>query len=903
MKRPFASFFALILGLVVLSGAARAETYTFTLPPDDGQDHGPNYWNNSKWWSPNGIPGAEDTAIVNNIVPEVTENVTIGTFIYNNPADNLAVILFHKDVRFTIKNTCNWKSGQWGFHTDGAILEIALGATMNIVASENSVHFIGDGLTVQNKGTINAFTDFLLGGDYQFINDGEILFQNDADWTYDGGYRVLDNWIVNNGAIRKVGGTDISHIDQNVVNHGTIDVQSGTLQLFGTPTDATIRNDGVFKASANCSVRFENANPHRFSPTAAKFNGAPQFSGAGKFVLNGALEPYGTINFGDGVGQSIFEIAESGNLANPDESDTNRLVIRAKSLFKLKTGILSGNLRIAPDANLVWTDSIVNYPGVLTNNGTAELSGSGQKLMQGGTFNNAGRVNWLDGDILLGGVPGSGLPSKLNNSGTFVASAAKRIESASQYDVTNTGIFRKTGAGKTQISGCINNGTLQVQQGTLELIGSHRFGDGSKINGAGAITFGNLDNGFSGEMAGVVTCAAQLTLKIGTFTGNGTFDGPGALHLQGGNLAGTLKIGKLFSLLIEGDGEKFIEGTVKNLGRTTFSGTGNVISDGPFDNRPGGVFSVRTNANFDPIFLNSGTVAIGSATATNVFHLDGPSFTQTSTGNLIVTLNAAAASTSRLSAFQSTLAGNLTARFVPGYTPTTTTRFPIIVHTQFTSRTGKFATVTKPEGFVATAIYNDPDVSAAPNVALEIRRPNVSGRVYQWETKNGVATKIGISGATVTLNPGNKSAQTDAEGNYTLQNVVPGTYTLAATKSGVVFDPKTLSVTVTDKDRAKRNFATYSIAAKIVNGKGVGISGVTINLTGKATATGTTDANGKFVFKGLGKGTYIVAPQAQSGFSFEPAQKQRVLATETPTGNANFTRSNASSAASSARSE
>jgi hypothetical protein len=70
--------------------------------------------------------------------------------------------------------------------------------------------------------------------------------------------------------------------------------------------------------------------------------------------------------------------------------------------------------------------------------------------------------------------------------------------------------------------------------------------------------------------------------------------------------------------------------------------------------------------------------------------------------------------------------------------------------------------------------------------------------------------------------------------------------------------------------------ATYSLSGTVTGVDSVGFGGVTINLTGAAAASTTTDASGTFTFTGLADGTYTVTP-VKEGFTFTPPSLQKVV--------------------------
>ncbi|MBI5611603.1 MAG: carboxypeptidase regulatory-like domain-containing protein, partial [Gammaproteobacteria bacterium] len=68
---------------------------------------------------------------------------------------------------------------------------------------------------------------------------------------------------------------------------------------------------------------------------------------------------------------------------------------------------------------------------------------------------------------------------------------------------------------------------------------------------------------------------------------------------------------------------------------------------------------------------------------------------------------------------------------------------------------------------------------------------------------------------------------------------------------------------------------SYSVSGRVVEAVGSGfsgLSGVTINLTGAATASTTTDGSGNYSFSTLANGGYTITP-SKSGYSFSPVNR------------------------------
>ena len=70
--------------------------------------------------------------------------------------------------------------------------------------------------------------------------------------------------------------------------------------------------------------------------------------------------------------------------------------------------------------------------------------------------------------------------------------------------------------------------------------------------------------------------------------------------------------------------------------------------------------------------------------------------------------------------------------------------------------------------------------------------------------------------------------------------------------------------------------STHSISGGVLGADLAGLGGVTINLTGAAAASTTTDASGTFTFTGLVDGTYTVTP-VMAGFTFTPPSLEKVV--------------------------
>lgn len=164
---------------------------------------------------------------------------------------------------------------------------------------------------------------------------------------------------------------------------------------------------------------------------------------------------------------------------------------------------------------------------------------------------------------------------------------------------------------------------------------------------------------------------------------------------------------------------------------------------------------------------------------------------------------------------------------------------------------------------------------------------NLDGYVYDANSPGG---STGVQGATVTVNVAGRTAITDSNGYYLIQDILPGSYTVHATASGyepqevanigitadvttrtdfslTLHVPSYVMTVTTDKSTYARN-AVVNITVSLKDGTSpvagipVSVTITTPNLT-KTSLSGTTDSTGTAILKHklsktAMKGTYTV---------------------------------------------
>lgn len=118
---------------------------------------------------------------------------------------------------------------------------------------------------------------------------------------------------------------------------------------------------------------------------------------------------------------------------------------------------------------------------------------------------------------------------------------------------------------------------------------------------------------------------------------------------------------------------------------------------------------------------------------------------------------------------------------------------------------------------------------------------------------------------------------TDADGNYSFQNLKPGgSYTIVPVKTGVSFTPTSRSFSNINSDQIADFTGTapaVRVSGRVLNANTGGVSGVTVTLSGTQSGSVLTDSGGNYNFPNLpAGGTYTVTPSRGSD-KFVPSTK------------------------------
>ena len=170
---------------------------------------------------------------------------------------------------------------------------------------------------------------------------------------------------------------------------------------------------------------------------------------------------------------------------------------------------------------------------------------------------------------------------------------------------------------------------------------------------------------------------------------------------------------------------------------------------------------------------------------------------------------------------------------------------------------GIFTSVTDPDNDPATAnsIFNiEWRASLIGNAPGSL---NFEVRLYENQTRFDIIYGTAPGGGTEVTVGAEKGGGNPAFGN---------TFTEFSCHSNTLYNGLALIFNGT-------NDANVFIAGRVTDSDRTPLGGITINLSGAATATTTTDANGEYIFTGLTRNNTYTVAAAQQGFDFYPPSK------------------------------
>jgi uncharacterized repeat protein (TIGR01451 family) len=176
-----------------------------------------------------------------------------------------------------------------------------------------------------------------------------------------------------------------------------------------------------------------------------------------------------------------------------------------------------------------------------------------------------------------------------------------------------------------------------------------------------------------------------------------------------------------------------------------------------------------------------------------------------------------------------------------------------------------------PDGRTITNLQAD---QTAQNFAAVPTSYTISGRISDAGNNSLAGVTLTLTGTASSVTSANTT--TDAGGNYSFNVPAGGNYTVAPARPDYTFNPASRTFNALSANKTGENFTgtlAYTISGTVNALGGGALSGVTVSLSGAASGTQTTDAQGQFTFNNLAPGgTYTVTP-ALNNFTFNPQSR------------------------------
>lgn len=599
-------------------------------------------WSAPTNWSPNGVPGGNDSASITNdgtytVIYNTGASATLPLFVVGGGAGQQSLVFdgggtFNlTGVEKVATNGVLVASNLW---MNGA-LSIRPGGRFHLEGASSKVFY---SLIVSNQGTIVWNAGNLSGGGSvgtQFYNSG--LFQITGDnsiYNGGGGGPVLLN---NSGMVRKTGGTGTSSLGMALTNQpgAEVDCLAGTLAFSASGVLG-----GAFVGNAPGRITLTGGN---WTDAGGTFSGTGtnQFTGgilnlrtnppSGLQLAGGDIYLVGTNSFQDAGAITNLAIdgatlygsnAVSGTLAFTSGSISDRLTIRPGGQWLVSgpaNKLLYGLASLENQGTVVCGGNLGVSGLVITNKGLWQFTND-SSISWGGnawpTFINSGTVS------KTGGSGNSqfyycnfiNLPSSLVKAQTGTVLFFNSPSNVVGGTYTTTAPGQITFSGTTYDAGgvCNGNGTSQFVSGVFNLRSNNIPGlqlIGGDIYVTGTNTF---------QQAGAIT---NLTLDGSTLRGTNTV-GNGALTFNAGKIVDRLTVRPGGLLSVSGAAGKTIydltlinQGTVACAAGMNIGGT--VISNGGLWQFIGDV-SLSYGGGTLPVWTNAGVVEKTAGVGTTV---------------------------------------------------------------------------------------------------------------------------------------------------------------------------------------------------------------------------------------------------------------------------------------------
>jgi RHS repeat-associated protein len=382
------------------------------------------------------------------------------------------------DAPLLISQQFEWRVGAINGTTP---MTITAGATLSLtIAASQPLNrvVVNEGTAVWSSGNVSG-----VAGLGHFINNNNFAVTHSGTF----GNPLFDNW----GSFVKTNDSgEVLFSQGRFTNHGTVAVETGTLDIRGSSAYAPV-DSGSYTVADGALLAFGSSNVHRVLTTTASIS-APEVHFAG-----GPVDIYGSYDVVTttvaGVGRPNWYGAEPRLLPVLDHIGTNG-------------GSIGGDAPLLITEQFNWRSGPINGTAPLTVTAGASLS---MTLASGSTLNrtlvNEGTAVWSSGN--LGGT------GTFINHGDLTASHSGNAL-AQSFSFINNGRFSKT-SGSGQLSfesnpSLQNNGEIHVNNGTLRFFNGLNNYANNTLTGGVYVISGTL------QIAGADLIHNQADLSLHT---------------------------------------------------------------------------------------------------------------------------------------------------------------------------------------------------------------------------------------------------------------------------------------------------------------------------------------------------------------------------------------------------
>jgi len=442
-------------------------------------------------------------------------------------------------------------------------IQFNVSVNLNSLNMAEALTILGGSLSIDNASQIDGGMS-LVGG--YIAGEGVLTLHGDSEWSDGRMYTPAGKTVIASGATLNVNGATAKYLARILENAGTINYdgsnwaflnQSGSIGTvnnliggvfnaigegdFGTSgpsANHTINNSGTFIRSGE-GVTTVSGIPFNNNGSIDVQGGLLQLAFGGttsgmSSIKGGVVQlTAGTYTLEDGaviLGTGTLEITNGAVLnVAAGNSTVNHLHLAFDSAFVLGDGMLT----LQGDSQ--WSAGRMLGEGkiVIDDDAKLTISGNSAKYL-GRILENSGTIEYVGTSFAFG--PGDGVAGTINNlaGATFHANGNNQIGTnwTAEHAINNAGAFIRSGEGVTTVSGIPfnNNGSIRVEQGTLQLINgtTAQFDDTYYL-----ILRNDTTVHFPGGLIGTTTNADLFAIQGSVTIAGGSILSPSPLEVMG----------------------------------------------------------------------------------------------------------------------------------------------------------------------------------------------------------------------------------------------------------------------------------------------------------------------------------------------------------------------------------